>query len=67
MIQSLSFPRILIRGGIFLKVAYPIYYSVEVHKTFLIGTIISTTDGVQPHYQKKLFSSYNSDLHHFSD
>ena len=41
MIQSLSFPRILIRGGIFLKVVYPICCGVDVHKTFLIGTIIS--------------------------
>ena len=67
MIQSLSFPRILIRGGIFLKVVYPICCGVDVHKTFLVGTIISTTDGVQPHYQKKRFSTYNSDLHRFAD
>lgn len=47
MIQSLSFTRIFIRGGICLKVVYPICCGVDVHKTFLIGTIISTTDGVQ--------------------
>jgi transposase len=67
MIQSLSFPRILIRGGILLKVVYPICCGVDVHKTFLVGTIISTTDGVQPHYQKKRFSTYNSDLQRFAD
>ena len=67
MVQSLSFPRILIRGGVYLKVVYPICCGVDVHKTFIVGTIISTTDGVQPHYQKKRFSTYNSDLHRFAD
>ena len=50
-----------------LKVIYPICCGIDVHKTFLVGTIISTTDGVQPHYQKKRFSTYNSDLHRFAD
>ena len=50
-----------------MKVVYPICCGVDVHKTFLVGTIISTTDGVQPHYQKKRFSTYNSDLHRFAD
>lgn len=50
-----------------LKVVYPNCCGIDVHKTFLVGTIISTTKGVQPHYQKKRFSTYNSDLHHFSD
>lgn len=67
MIQLMSFPRILFRGGIFLKVVYPICCGVDVHKTFLVGTIISTTNGIQPHYQKKRFSTYNSDLHRFVD
>ena len=39
-----------------MKVVYPICCGVDVHKTFLVGTIISTTDGVQPHYQKNRFS-----------
>ena len=50
-----------------MKVIYPICCGVDVHKTFLVGTIISTTKGVQPHYQKKRFSTYNSDLHRFAD
>ena len=50
-----------------MKVVYSICCGVDVHKTFLVGTIISTTDGVQPHYQKKRFSIYNSDLHRFAD
>ena len=50
-----------------MKVIYPICCGIDVHKTFLVGTIISTTEGVQPHYQKKRFSTYNSDLHRFAD
>ncbi len=50
-----------------MKVVYPICCGVDVHKTFIVGTIISTSDGVQPHYQKKRFSTYNSDLHRFAD
>ena len=50
-----------------MKVIYPICCGVDVHKTFLIGTIISTTNDIQPHYQKKRFSTYNSDLHKFAD
>ena len=50
-----------------MKIVYPICCGVDVHKSFLVGTIISTTDEVQPHYQKKRFSTYNSDLHRFAD
>lgn len=50
-----------------MKVVYPICCGVDVHKTFLVGTIVSTTGGVEPHYQKKRFSTYNSDLHRFCD
>lgn len=50
-----------------MKVVYSVCCGVDVHKSFLVGTIISTTDGVQPHYQKKRFSTYNSDLRRFAD
>lgn len=50
-----------------MKVIYPICCGVDVYKTFLVGTIISTTDGVQPNCPKKCFSTFNSDLHRFSD
>lgn len=50
-----------------MKVIYPICCGIDVHKSFLIGTIIATTDGVQPHYQKKRFSTYNKDLNSFAD
>ena len=50
-----------------MKVVYPICCGVDVHKSFLVGTIVSTTGGVEPHYQKKRFSTYNNDLHRFCD
>ena len=50
-----------------MKVVYPICCGIDVHKTFLVGTIVSTTGGVEPNYQKKRFSTYNSDLHRFCD
>ena len=50
-----------------MKIVYPICCGVDVHKTFLIGTVVSTTDGIQPRYQKKRFSTYNSDLRRFAD
>jgi transposase len=50
-----------------LKVVYSVCCGIDVHKTFLVGTIISTTDGVQPSYQKKRFSTFNRDLHLFAD
>ena len=50
-----------------MKVVYPVCCGVDVHKSFLVGTIITTTDGIQPHYQKKRFSTYNSDIRAFKD
>jgi transposase len=50
-----------------LKVVYPVCCGVDVHKSFLVGTIISTDNGIQPHYQKKRFSTYNGDIHKFAN
>lgn len=50
-----AFPRNKIKGGKDLKVVYKICCGVDVHKKFLVATIITTTDGVQPHYEKKRF------------
>jgi len=39
-----------------------------VHKSFLVATIIKTpADNLQPSYQKKRFSTFNSDLNRFAD
>ncbi len=50
-----------------MKVVYPVCCGVDVHKSFLVGTIISTTNGIQPHYQKKRFSTYNGSIRAFKD
>lgn len=51
-----------------MKVVYPTCCGVDVHKRFLVATIITTPpDSVQPHYQKKRFSTFNSELNRFAD
>ena len=51
-----------------MKVVFPTCCGVDVHKRFLVATIITTSaDSVQPHYQKKRFSTFNSDLNRFAD
>lgn len=50
-----------------MRVVYQICCRVDVHKKFLVATIITTTKGVQPHYQKKRFSTFNTDLNRFAD
>jgi len=44
-----------------MKVVYPICCGVDVHKKFLVATII-TTEGITPHYQKKRFSTFNNSI-----
>lgn len=48
-----------------MKVVYPTCCGVDVHKTFLVATIIKTTKGIQPSYRKKRFSTFNSDIRRF--
>ena len=51
-----------------MKVVFPTCCGVDVHKRFLVATIITTSpDSVQPHYQKKRYSTFNSDLNRFAD
>lgn len=47
-----------------MKVVYPICCGVDVHKTFLVATII-TSQGITPHYSKKRFSTFNTSLLQF--
>jgi len=44
-----------------LKVVYPICCGVDIHKTFFVATLI-TTEGIQPKYQKKRFSTFNNQI-----
>ena len=47
-----------------MKVVYPICCGVDVHKTFLVATIISA-QGITPHYSKKRFSTFNNSIFQF--
>jgi transposase len=52
------------KGGRAMKVVYPICCGVDVHKTFLVATII-TSQGITPHYSKKRFSTFNNSILQF--
>ena len=45
-----------------MKVTYPTCCGVDVHKSFLVATIIKTTGGIEPSYQKKRFSTFNNSI-----
>ena len=45
-----------------LKVVYPVCCGVDVHKSFFIATIITTTSDIQPNYSRKRFSTFNNDI-----
>jgi len=47
-----------------MKVVYPICCGADVHKTFLVATII-TSQGITPHYSKKRFSTFNKSILQF--
>jgi transposase len=53
------------KGVIAMKVVYPTCCGVDVHKSFLVATIIKTTSGVQPSYTKKRFSTFNNSILQF--
>lgn len=44
-----------------MKVVYPICCGVDVHKTFLVATLI-TSKGIIPQYSKKRFSTFNNSI-----
>lgn len=50
-----------------MKVVYQTCCGVDVHKSFLVATIIKTTSGVHPSYQKKRFSTFNNSILQFKD
>lgn len=53
------------KGALPLKVVYQTCCGVDVHKSFLVATIIKTASGVQPSYQKKRFSTFNNSILEF--
>jgi len=48
-----------------MKVTYQTCCGVDVHKSFLVATIIKTSDAVEPDYQKKRFSTFNNSILEF--
>lgn len=48
-----------------MKVTYQTCCGVDVHKSFLVATIIKTSGGVEPDYQKKRFSTFNNSILEF--
>jgi transposase len=51
-------------GSFSMKVVYPVCCGVDVHKTFLVATIIKT-EGIMPKYSKKRFSTFNNAILQF--
>ena len=48
-----------------MKVTFLTCCGVDVHKSFLVATIIKTTGGMEPSYQKKRFSTFNNSILEF--
>jgi len=46
------------------RIVYPICCGVDVHKKFLVATIIKT-EGLEPKYFKKRFSTFINDILRF--
>ena len=47
-----------------MKVVYPICCGIDVHKTFIVATLI-TSEGITPQYSKKRFSTFNKSILQF--
>ena len=48
-----------------MKVVYQTCCGVDVHKSFLVATIIKTSSGIEPSYQKRRFSTFNNSILEF--
>ncbi len=48
-----------------MDIKYPVCCGVDVHKSFFVATIITTTNQVEPNYKKKRFSTHNGDIRIF--
>ena len=44
-----------------MTVVYPTCCGVDVHKTFFVATLI-TTEGIEPKYKKRRFSTFNNEI-----
>ena len=48
-----------------MKVTYQTCCGVDVHKSFLVATIVKTTGSIEPSYLKKRFSTFNNSILEF--
>ena len=48
-----------------MKVTFQTCCGVDVHKSFLVATIIKTSNGIEPSYQKRRFSTFNNSILEF--
>ena len=48
-----------------MKVVYQTCCGVDVHKSFLVATIIKTSSSIEPSYQKRRFSTFNNSILEF--
>ena len=48
-----------------MKVTFQTCCGVDVHKSFLVATIIKTTGGIEPSYQKRRFSTFKNSILEF--
>ena len=49
-----------------MKVTFQTCCGVDVHKSFLVATIIKTSSSIEPSYQKRRFSTFNNSILEFS-
>ena len=50
-----------------MKIIHPICCGIDVHKSFLVATIVSVTKGQTLSYRKERFSTFNKDLRRLKD
>ena len=48
-----------------MKITFQTCCGVDVHKSFLVATIIKTSSGIEPSYQKRRFSTFNNSILEF--
>lgn len=48
-----------------MKVVFQTCCGIDVHKSFLVATIIKTTCSIEPSYHKKHFSNLNNSIQQF--
>ena len=48
-----------------IKVTYQTCCDADVHKAFIVATVVKATGGIEPSYQKKRFFTFNNSIFEF--